>query len=81
MMSALEREVLEKFHQLDQDAQRRIRDLIVHEVAMDTRAFDYLAWLRDMEALRQEIRATQGEDAVPFDAISILRDIRDGVDE
>ncbi len=30
-MSTLEREIIEKFHQLDKDAQRRVRELIEQE--------------------------------------------------
>lgn len=35
-MSALEQEIIEKFHQLDKTAQRRVRALIEREIDMET---------------------------------------------
>lgn len=46
-MSTLEREVIEKFHQLDKAAQRRVRELIVQVTEAtgqgDASAFNYAA--------------------------------------
>jgi hypothetical protein len=85
MMSTLEREVIEKFHQLDNDAQKRVRELIVQKTDSEeqevTSAFDYDAWFRDVESLRQEIRESHGDRLPPMDVVGILRDIRDGEDE
>lgn len=78
-MSTLEREIIEKFHQLDREAQQRVRDLIVQET--EAPAFDYHTWFHDLEALRQQIRANHGNTLPPIDVISILRDIRNGEDE
>ena len=54
MMSTLEREVIEKFHQLDKDAQKRVRELIVQETdaeeLVEASAFDYDAWWAEVEA-------------------------------
>lgn len=84
-MSALEREVIEKFHQLDKDAQKRVRELIGQETDSEEQAaastFDYDAWFRDVESLRQEIRESHGNKLPPMDVVGILRDIRDGEDE
>ena len=84
-MSTLEREVIEKFHQLDKDAQKRVRELIVQETDSEelaaASAFDYDAWFRDVEWLRQEIRESHGHKLPPMDVVGILRDIRDGEDE
>lgn len=81
-MSALEKEVIAKFYQLDSDAQQRVRDLISQETDLtDTSAFDYEAWLQAIENLREEIRASHGDKLPPMDVVSILRDIRDGEDE
>jgi hypothetical protein len=84
-MSTLEREVIEKFHQLDKDAQRRVRELIVQETDLtretDASAFDYDTWFREVESLRDEIRATHGHKLPSMDVVGILRDIRDGEDE
>lgn len=84
-MSTLEREVIEKFHQLDRDAQRRVRELIVQETDLeeqaDTSAFDYEAWFRDVERLRQEIATSHGDKLPSMDVVGLLRDIRDTEDE
>ena len=84
-MSALEREIIEKFHQLDKDAQKRVRELIEQEADLGeqsaTSAFDYQQWLHDVEAVRQQIRANHGDKLPAMDVVGLLRDIRDGEDE
>ncbi|MCA9903505.1 MAG: hypothetical protein KC547_06590 [Anaerolineae bacterium] len=84
-MSALEREIVDKFHKLDKDAQKRVLELIVQKAGSDEQAgtagFDYDAWFRDVETLRQAIRANHGEKLPAMDVVSLLRDIRDGEDE
>lgn len=81
-MSTLEREIIEKFHQLDQDAQRRARELIALETQPpDATTFDYDAWFRDMEALRQEIQIQHGGVLPHMGVVDLLRNIRDGEDE
>jgi hypothetical protein len=85
IMSALEREIVEKFHQLDKDAQKRVREVIDQATGSEDQAgasaFDYESWLRDVETLRQEIRASHGDKLSSMDVIGLLRDIRDGEDE
>lgn len=81
-MSTLEREVIEKFHQLDEAAQRRVRELIIN--ATGTTAvtiFDFEAWVADIEAMRQEIRASHGDQLPDIHVVDMLRGIRDGEDE
>jgi len=82
-MSTLEREIIEKFHQLQPAAKQRIRALIEQEtvVEVEQAAFDYDRWFRNVETLRQEIRASQGGKLAPVDVVGMLRDIRDGEDE
>ena len=84
-MSTLEHEVIEKFHQLDKAAQKRVRDLIVQETNSEEQAaaseFNYDAWFRGVESLRQEIREGHGDKLPSMDVVGILRDIRDGEDE
>ena len=75
-MSALEREIIEKFHQLQPDAKQRVRALIEQETA-EIPAFNYNDWLREVETIRQHIHASHE----PFDVVGMLRDIRDGEDE
>ncbi len=85
-MSTLEREIIEKFHQLPPAAKLRVRALIEQEVASefnqaDVLEFNYAAWLRDVEALRQQIRTSHGDKLPPMDVVGMLRDIRDAEDE
>jgi hypothetical protein len=76
-MTPLEHEIMEKFRQLQPAAKRRILALIEHEVAAEIEPpFDYDAWFRDVEAIRQEIRAA----SEPIDVVGMLREIRDGED-
>ena len=85
-MNALEREIIEKFHQLLPTAKLRVRALIEQEVASefneaDALEFNYPAWLRNVEVLRQQIRTSHGDKLPPMDVVGMLRDIRDGEDE
>ena len=85
-MSALEREIIEKFHQLEPATKQRAWALIEQEIATesqqpDSSEFDYAAWMRQVETLREQIRASRGEKLPPADVVGILRDIRDGEDE
>lgn len=84
-MSALEREIVEKFHQLDDAAQRRVRALLEHEAAPEGQVepsdFDYDQWFRDVESLRQELQSQHGALLPAADVVGILRGIRDGDDE
>ncbi len=60
-MSALERAVIEKFHQQDKAAQERVRKLIHQEADLkgqtDASTFGYDVRFRDIQALCPEIRA------------------------
>jgi hypothetical protein len=83
MMSALEREIMEKFHQLQPAAQQRIRVLIEQETTPEvaTTLFDYAGWFHRMDGLRETIRAGQNKALPSLDVVDLLRDIRDGEDE
>lgn len=82
-MSALEREIMERFHQLQPAAKQRIRALIEQETVtkVEQAEFDYEGWFRNIETLRQQIRASQGDQLPSMDVVGILRGIRDGDDE
>ncbi|MBL8133220.1 MAG: hypothetical protein JNL42_15270 [Anaerolineae bacterium] len=80
-MTTLEQEIIDNFHRLDRDARRRVRALIDREVDTDEIRFDYAAWFQDVEAVRQQIRAAHDGVLPEIDVVSILRDIRDDVDE
>ncbi|MEP6985648.1 MAG: hypothetical protein ABI970_08620 [Chloroflexota bacterium] len=85
-MSTLEREIIEKFHQLQPAAKQRVRALIEQEIASeveqaDTTAFDYATWFSNVEAVREQIPASHGDKLPAMDVVGMLRDIRDGEDE
>lgn len=80
MMSALENEVIEKFHQLDKAAQKRVRELILQETESvgqaDTPGFDYDAWWAEVENLQADIRKRIG-DTGTVGALSLLDELRE----
>ena len=84
-MSTLEREIIEKFHQLDKEARRRVRQVILQETeAAEESAeqtFHMDDWLEEIEKLRRQIRERQGEGRPALDVVGLLRSIRDGEDE
>lgn len=86
-MSVLEREILEKYNQLDTDAQERVKDAIVRGVSLepgnDKKTFDLNAWLESVEELRAGIRAdNDGKWPIAVgSSVEILRQIRNGDDE
>jgi hypothetical protein len=83
-MQSLEYELIEKFRLLDKEAQKRVRALIEQETDIQQggeSGFDYDAWFRDVEDLRQEMQTRHGGTLPTIDVVSLLRDIRDGEDE
>ncbi len=81
-MSALEREIIEKFHQLLPDAQQRVLAAIEQEIAgVEKPKFDFETWVQTVKAIRAEILANQLPGSPPIDAIGMLRDLRDGEDD
>jgi hypothetical protein len=83
-MQSLEYELIEKFRLLDKEAQKRVRALIEQETDIQQggeSGFDYDAWFRDVEDLRQEMQTRHGGKLPTIDVVSLLRDIRNGEDE
>jgi hypothetical protein len=83
-MQSLEYELIEKFRLLDKEAQKRVRALIEQETDIQQggeSGFDYDAWFRDVEDLRQEMQTRHGGRLPTIDVVSLLRDIRNGEDE
>ncbi|RRR68781.1 MAG: hypothetical protein EI684_17025 [Candidatus Viridilinea halotolerans] len=64
-MHGAEREVIEKFQQLDSDAQQRVRELIGPAtpvtIPADAVEFDCAAWFSAVDSLRQEIHYAAAE--------------------
>ena len=79
-MNTLEQEIIEKFRQLDQEARQRVRALIVEQEA-DAAVFDFDTWAAEVEAVRQQIQVSHGDQFPEISVVDILRDIRDGEDE
>ncbi len=82
-MSAIEREILEKFYQLQPPAKQRVLAMMEQVVASELERteetnFDFAAWSQEVEALREQIYSRH---VAPFDVVGLLRDIRDGEDE
>jgi hypothetical protein len=83
-MQSLEYELIEKFRLLDKEAQKRVRALIEQETDIQQdgeSGFDYDAWFRDVEDLRQEMQTRHGGRLPTIDVVSLLREIRNGEDE
>ena len=83
-MQSPEYELIEKFRLLDKEAQKRVRALIEQETDIQQggeSGFDYDAWFRDVEDLRQEMQTRHGGRLSTIDVVSLLRDIRNGEDE
>lgn len=85
-MSALEQEIIEKFHLLQPAAKLRVKAIIEQEIESEPQqaeasAFDYAAWMREVDSIRQQIRASVGGEQLGIDVVGILRDLRDGEDE
>jgi len=76
-MSTLEKEFIEKLHQLQPAAKQRVRAIIDREVISDDAAsgavFDYAAWSHAVEALRQEIGISRKGEKAPIDVVSLPR--------
>ena len=84
-MSALEREIIEKFYQLQPAEKQRVR-LIIDQAAdaeaeqTETAGFDYATWAKQVSRLRQQIQKS-GDHLQSIDVVETLRDIRAGEDE
>ena len=82
-MSALEKEIIEKFHQLQPAAKQRVLALIEQEVAeeagqADAAAFDYALWFREVEAIRLTLRPdASGHSPTASELVNEAREERD----
>jgi hypothetical protein len=81
-MNTLEQEIIQKFHQLQPAAQRRVWAFLEQEMTLvEPHNFDYETWFADMEHLRQAIHPAGTPPMAPLHVVGILRDLRDGTDE
>ncbi|MDZ4769842.1 MAG: hypothetical protein SGJ24_11995 [Chloroflexota bacterium] len=74
-MSALEREVIEKFQQLDDEAQQRVGVLIAQQTEARTPSSGADRWLDGARALRAEMRARYGK--LTFSAAMLVNEVRE----
>lgn len=80
-MSALEREIMDLFHQLQPAAKQRIRLLLDRETSneaepVDLMTFDYDAWWTEVNGLQAAIRSRIGKDET-VGALSLLDELRE----
>ncbi|MBW4438108.1 MAG: hypothetical protein KME04_13280 [Pleurocapsa minor GSE-CHR-MK-17-07R] len=76
-MSALEREILEKFQQLDPDAQRRIIQTIsATRPEAEDQPDPWGSWLRTTQALRAELQQKYGP-STGIDVTALVREARE----
>lgn len=77
-MNTLEREVIEKFRQLDEDARKRVRALIERESDAQPAKFDFDAWWAQVEAARITLRPdASGRIPTASDLVNEVREERD----
>lgn len=74
-MSALEQEIMEKFHQLDDVAQLRIRTLIERATEPPLATVTHEHWLEDAQALRAEMSQKYG--IFPFSIATLIDEVRE----
>ncbi len=73
--NALEREIIEKFRQLDAAAKERVlQQLVIKE--QPKQSFDYEAWLKEVGELRERIQARLGEGEF-VGALDLLDELRE----
>jgi hypothetical protein len=80
-MSALEREIIEKFHQLQPAEKQRVR-LIIDQATdaeakqTDAATFDYADWASNVSRLRLQMQGHED-----LSVVEMLRNLRAGEDE
>lgn len=72
-MSALEQEIIEKFHRLEPAAKQRVLETLSLDVQS---VFDYDGWWARVETLQASIRARLGEGET-VGALSLLDELRE----
>jgi hypothetical protein len=72
-MSALEQEIIEKFHLLESDAKQRVLETLTLDAQV---SFDYDLWWARVEGLQTSIRAQLGEGKT-VGALSLLDELRE----
>lgn len=72
-MSALEQEIIEKFHHLEPAAKQRVLETLLFDLQT---SFDYAAWWEQVEALQTSIRSRLGDQA-SVGALGLLDELRE----
>ena len=79
-MSILEQEIIEKFQQLEIDAQQRVLQSLAQRLQQAEKTpFDFIAWLEDAEAARITLRPdASGHAPSASELVNEVREERDG---
>lgn len=72
-MSALEQEIIDKFHLLEPAAKQRVLETLAFDVQA---SFDYNGWWKQVEALQASIKARLGDQAT-VGTLSLLAELRE----
>lgn len=75
-MNLLEQEIIQKFNQLDADAQQRVLQQISIVIESGDPSFDFDEWLASVHELQAAIRERIGEDAT-VGALDLLNELRE----
>jgi hypothetical protein len=72
-MSALEQEIIQKLHNLDEEKQKRVLAFIS---TIQPEPFDFISWLREVETLQTELAAKYGKNHT-FGTLDLLDELRE----
>lgn len=72
-MSALEQELFDKIHNLDEAHQKQLLQIVDN---MQPKPFDFDAWMRDVNAFRAKLATKYDEDYV-IGALDLLDELRE----
>jgi len=81
-MNALEQEIIDKFHQLDADARRRVRQAIQSDsmaitMKVGIAPFDFATWMAEVEANAIQLHNANGDVISASDLLNEVREERD----
>jgi hypothetical protein len=72
-MNVIERDIIDKFQQLEPDARQRVLQSLTDAAVS---SFDYAAWWSEVESLQAAIHARLGDNAT-IGALSLLSELRE----
>jgi len=72
-MTVLEREIIQKFRQLDTPAKKRVLEALTGDLQL---SFDYAEWWAEVEKVQASIRSRLGDQAT-VGALALLDELRE----